>query len=109
MPRKAKDWFPNDRATHEWLDATKKTTRATYQTAWKDFIEYAGMSGDEILEDRKSDKDYAWEKRVLGFKRWMIDVKSVALRASASNSGLFNDLFRTLRHPHRLFCHSELR
>ena len=35
MPRKAKDWFPNDRATHEWLDATKKTTRATYQTAWK--------------------------------------------------------------------------
>jgi integrase len=71
MVGKAKDWFPNDKATHAWLDSYKPSSRYTYQTNWKYFLEYAGMTGDQIIEDRKADKDYAWEKKTLEFKNWM--------------------------------------
>lgn len=75
MVGKAKDWFPGDKATHEWLDGQKKSSRHTYQTAWKYFLEYTGMTGDQIKESREADKDYAWEKRAIDFKRWMTEEK----------------------------------
>jgi len=72
MAGKAKEWFPNDKATHEWLNSYKASSRYTYQTNWKYFIEFAGMTGDQIKEDRKTDKDFKWEKKTLEFKRWMM-------------------------------------
>ena len=69
---KAKDWFPNDKATHGWLDSYKPSSRYTYQTNWKYFLEFAGMTGDQIKEDRKNDKDFKWEKKALEFKHWMM-------------------------------------
>ena len=93
MARKAKDWFPNDKATHEWLDSMKKSSRATYQSAWKYFVEYTGMTGDQILADRKADKDYTWEKRVLDFKRWMIDVKKLAEKTATTAAGTVRSFF----------------
>jgi len=35
------------------------------------------MTGDQILESRKADKEYAWEKNVLEFKNWMVKQNKV--------------------------------
>ena len=72
MTGKAKDWFPNDKATHEWLNSYKASSRYTYQTNWKYFLEFTGMTGDQIKEDRKTDKDFKWEKKAIEFKQWMM-------------------------------------
>jgi hypothetical protein len=47
--------FENDKATREWLESQKKTTRSTYKLAWKYSLEYAGMTGDQILADHKNE------------------------------------------------------
>lgn len=93
MVRKGKDWFPNDKATHEWLDSLKKSSRATYQTGWKYFLEYTKMTGDQILADRKKDEAYNWEKRVLDFKRWMIDVKDKAETTATTTAATTRSFF----------------
>ena len=72
MQIKAKD-FPNDAATDEWLSTQKKSTRRTYGVSWNHFRAFVGMSGDQILADRKNDKDYKWEKKVLASKAWGIE------------------------------------
>lgn len=72
---KPKDYFPSDKATHEWLDAQDKSTRNGYQHKWKLFIEFTGMTGDQILESRKQDTSFFWEKKTLAFKKWLKETK----------------------------------
>ena len=85
MGRKRKNVFPNDKATQEWLDSQKTSTRKAYGSHWKYFLEYVGLTGDQILESKKADKDYSWEKKVLGFKNWLIEKgKSERTGTSAS-------------------------
>ncbi|TET20331.1 hypothetical protein E3J74_03535 [Candidatus Bathyarchaeota archaeon] len=67
-----------DRATEEWLNSQIKTTKATYKTLWRYFLEFTGLTGDEILESRKADKMYSWEKRVLQFKNWITATKGLS-------------------------------
>lgn len=75
---KPKDYFLGDKATHEWLDAQDKTTRNGYQNKWKLFIEFTGMTGDQILESRKQDTSHHWEKKTLAFKKWLKETKKKA-------------------------------
>ena len=72
---KPKDYFPGDKATHEWLDSQDKSTRNAYQHKWKLFIEFTGMTGDQILENRKQDTSFFWEKKTLAFKKWLKETK----------------------------------
>jgi len=55
MPKKPLTTFENDNATNEWLDKQKRGTRNTYRSAWRFFLKYVGMTGDEILARRKED------------------------------------------------------
>lgn len=91
--RKAKDWFPNDKATHEWLDGMKKSSRQTYQTAWKYFLEFTGLTGDEILADKKRDRDYSWEKKTLAFRDWMIKRKKQSENAAKTATTAVRSFF----------------
>jgi len=61
-----------DKVTEEWLLAQKETTRRTYKSYWKYFLRFTGLTGDQILESRKADREYAWEKKVLELKGWLI-------------------------------------
>lgn len=76
--------FANDSATSEWLNAQKKSTRAAYKSSWLHFLEYAGLTGDQILTDRKSDKVFKWEKQVLAVKTWLIETKGQAENTAKS-------------------------
>jgi hypothetical protein len=93
MVGKAKDWFPNDKATHEWLNSMKKRTRSTYQSHWRHLVKFTGMTGDQILADRKADKDYKWEKKTIEFKRWLIDTKKKAEYTAKSATGAVRSFF----------------
>lgn len=92
MARKEKDHFPNDKATHEWLDSFPKS-RLTYQTYFKIFVEFTGMSGDEMLTSRKEDKDYAWEKRVFEFKEWMMNKKKKSEYSAVTGTSAARSFF----------------
>lgn len=70
---KTNEEYRNDKATYEWLQAQKRGTAYTYKCRWGDFLRYAGMTGDEILADRRNDKDFAWEKKALASKKWAQD------------------------------------
>jgi integrase len=83
-----------DKATETWLNAQKKSTMPVYKTYWGYFIEFMGLTGDKIIESRKTDKDYNWEKQVMDFKQWMINNKgqsdNSAKTASATVRGFFS-------------------
>jgi hypothetical protein len=68
----------NDKATSEWLDSQKKSTRSAYKSSWLHFLDFAKLSGDQILADRKADKVFKWEKQVLAVKTWLIETKGQA-------------------------------
>jgi len=68
----------NDLATTEWLGSQKKSTRLAYKSSWLHFLEFAKLSGDQILADRKTDKDFRWEKQVLAVKTWLVETKGQA-------------------------------
>lgn len=86
MVRTEKDWFPDDKATHEWLDSQKKSTRKRYKGAWKKFLDFVEMTGDQVLESRKADETHMWEKKVLAFKRWLIDEKGYATYTATTSA-----------------------
>lgn len=64
--------FLNDNATLQWLNAQKRGTMYSYKYSWKFFLEFAGLTGDQLIQSRKTDKDYAWERKTLEFKNWLI-------------------------------------
>lgn len=65
--------FPNDKATIEWLKSQSKNTRNVYKVLWQKFLTFTKMNGDQILEDRKQDKEHRWEKKSLEFRNWLTE------------------------------------
>lgn len=82
MRRKAIQ-YPNDSATNEWLSTQKDSTKITYSRYWRHFLTFVKLTGDEILADRRNDKDYRWEKKVLAAKVWAIE-KGLAQNSAKS-------------------------
>ena len=84
MPAKKKI-DPNDKALNDWLNAQKKQTRYQYKSHWRRFAEYTGMNGDQILEDRKKDKEHKWERKILAFKEWLLTEKGLSEYSATAN------------------------
>lgn len=93
-----------DKATEEWLQSQKPSTRSGYKTYWKYFVEYVKMSGDQILAERKSDKEHKWERIVLAFKQWLMDEKHqsqyTATTAAMAVRGFFAFHYVPLQYRH---------
>jgi integrase len=81
-----------DKAT-EWLNSLKASTRKPYTTAWKYFREFTGMTGDQIVEDRKNDKEHKWERKVLEFKQWLMDEKGLAPYTATAGTNAVRGFF----------------
>jgi len=82
-----------DKATEEWLESLKRTTRNTYRYQWKNFLEFTGMTGDEILKSRRLDKEYHWEKKVLEFRDWLLNVKGLSEHTAKTGTGVVRGFF----------------
>lgn len=90
---KPRNVFPNDKATQEWLNSQKASTKYSYGSNWRYFLEFTGMTGDQIIESRKTDKEFLWEKKVLEFKRWMSEKKGKAERTASTAGGMVRGFF----------------
>ena len=73
-----------DKASEEWLDAQKQSTRYVYRSMWRKFLSYVEMDGVQILEDRKHDKEHEWEQKLLEFHRKLMKEKSENFARTAS-------------------------
>jgi integrase len=93
MVGKAREWFNGDKATNEWLSATKKSSRNTYRSQWKRFLDYVGKTGDQILAERKADKNYTWEKKVIEFRRWLIEKQGLSPNTATTAGGAVRSFF----------------
>jgi len=93
MAGKAREWFNGDEATNEWLGSMKKTSRNTYRSQWKRFLDYTGKTGDQILAERKIDKSYEWEKKVIEFRRWLIEKKGLSQNTATTAGGAVRGFF----------------
>jgi hypothetical protein len=94
-----KENWSNDAATREWLGAQKPGTRSTYQTAWRYFLEFTNMTGDQILADRKSDDKFSWEKKTLDFRQWMTDFKKQSENSARTATTTVRSFFGYYRTP----------
>jgi integrase len=63
--------FVNDKASKEFIESLKESTQIGYANSWAKFLEFTGLTGDHILESRKIDKEFYWERKVLEFRSWM--------------------------------------
>lgn len=91
--------FGNDKATNEWLDGLKDSTRKSYKTLWRDFLEYTRMTGDQILQSRKQDKEYNWEKKVITFRHWLETEKKQSEHTTKTAVGGVRGFFAYHRVP----------
>jgi len=94
-----RETFPDDKATNEWLDSQKNSTRSAYVTYWKYFLEFTEMSGSQILADRRKDKEYQWEKKTLEFKTWMMKEKKKAETSATTAAASVRSFFSFHRFP----------
>jgi hypothetical protein len=82
-----------DKASTEWLDSLKATTKHGYLFNWSKFLDYIGMSGDQILADRKTDNEHRWERKVLSFKQWMMDKQGLCSNSARSATAAVRGFF----------------
>ncbi|MCJ7424418.1 hypothetical protein MUP01_09160 [Candidatus Bathyarchaeota archaeon] len=92
----------NDSPVQEWLNSQKLSTRGPYQSYWKRFHEFTGLTGGEVLESRKADKNFSWERKVIEFKNWMAEKGYAPYTATAAAMAV-----RSWFEFHR--CHLEFR
>ncbi len=91
-----------DKATEEWLNSLKKGTRITYRYNWRRFLEFVGSTGDKILENRKADKEYSWEKKVMEFHDWLINKRKMSSHTAKTAGGVVRGFFDYHRQPLKL-------
>ena len=75
MPRKP-DFTGFDNVCIEFLTSQKKSTQHTYKAFLKHVLKFTGMAGQQILDSKRADKNYDWEKKVIAFKQWMKNQKT---------------------------------
>jgi len=56
-----------------FLDIYPKRTKFTYSGNIKLWFEFIGMNGQEIIDKKKEDKEFFFEKKILEFKNWLLN------------------------------------
>jgi hypothetical protein len=89
-----------DDVINEFLNTQKHGTKNTYTSYLKLFLDFSKMTGKEILESRKTDKNFEWEKKTLEFKTWLIQ-KGYSETYSTTCVGAVRGFFSFHRMPLR--------
>jgi integrase len=64
-----------DEATLQFLRTQKPSTRHTYKSFFRKFLEFTSKTGAELIAEKKSQQNYEMEQKVLEFKNWMMEKK----------------------------------
>ena len=70
MPRES-DFTGYDEACIDFLTTHNTGTKHTYKSLLKLFLNFTGMSGQQILDSKRQDKNFEWENKIIKFKQWM--------------------------------------
>ena len=70
MPRET-DFTGYDEACINFLTSHNTGTKHTYKSLLKLFLNFTGMSGQQILDSKRLDKNFEWENKIIKFKQWM--------------------------------------
>jgi hypothetical protein len=65
------NWAGFDEASTKFLTSQNHQTQLTYKSIFKLAQRYFNMTGQEMLDSKKTDKTYEWEKRVVDLKAWV--------------------------------------
>jgi hypothetical protein len=95
MPRLTPDWKGYDKVCIEFLSSQKKSTQHTYKAFLKHVLKFTGMTGQQILDSKRADKNYEWETKVSTFKQWMKTQKTSQGKNYSDNA--VNTAVNTLR------------
>ena len=63
----------NDKAVDEFLNSqTKEGTFKSYKTVMKQYLEYTGKTGQELLDTKTADKDFQVENSMLNYRKYIL-------------------------------------
>jgi hypothetical protein len=88
----------NDKTVTEFLDAQKKSTRFTYVSNFKHYLEFAKKSGSELLEAKKNAKDGEIENTIFTFRKWLLE-KGYSENYAKSSIGCVRGFYAYHRQP----------
>jgi integrase len=70
MPREI-DFTGYDETCIDFLTSHNTGTKHTYKSLLKLFLNFTGMTGQQILDSKRLDKNFEWENKIIKFKQWM--------------------------------------
>jgi hypothetical protein len=63
----------NDKVVDEFLNSqTKQGTFKSYKTVMKQYLEFTGKTGQELLDIKRNDKDFAVENSMLAYRKYIL-------------------------------------
>ena len=61
-----------DSVVNEFLNSQKPSSRNTYKTHMKLYLEFTQKTGQQLLDDKKADTTFQAEKSMFQFKQWLL-------------------------------------
>lgn len=81
------------------MSQQKKGTALTYKTNLKLYMDYKKLSGQQLLDEKRSDKDFNVEKDVLAFRRWMTEKNDCSTYYAVATVGAVRGFYAYYRMP----------
>ena len=96
MPRKT-SLEGLDKTITDFLASQKIGTQSTYKCLFRQILQFTGMTGQQILESKKADKTFEWERKIIELKSWMKakDFGDSSVKTAINTLRSFFDFYRT--------------
>jgi hypothetical protein len=89
----------NDKIIDDFLNSqTKLGTFKTYKTQMKLYLEHTGKTGQQIIDEKRNDKNFQVEKNILGFRKWLLQ-KGKSENYATSTVGAVRGFYSYYRMP----------
>jgi len=89
----------NDMVADEFLNSqTKEGTFKTYKTQMKQYLEFTGKTGQELLDIKRNDKDFQVETTMFGYRKFLLG-KGKSENYATSSIGAIRGFYSYFRMP----------
>jgi integrase/predicted transcriptional regulator len=95
-----------DQTIIDFLNSQKESTRNIYKCNFQYILNFTGMTGKEILESKRNDKDFLWEKKAVELRQWA-KAKGVSDSTAKSAVAILRSFFVYYRTP-LVFTRAEI-
>ena len=53
-----------------FLNSQKESTKSIYKCNFKYILEFSGLTGEQLLESKRNDKENLWERKAVELRQW---------------------------------------